>query len=79
MMASQNGHVEVVDKLLQHGATVDLQRQVIMTTPTCVYQVMRLFSVITAHIIIHKLMRDNNTQSAATMSIKKIIIKNIVL
>ena len=24
MDASQNGHVEVVDKLLQHGATVDL-------------------------------------------------------
>ena len=24
MAASQNGHVEVVDKLLQHGATVDL-------------------------------------------------------
>ena len=41
MMASQNGHVEVVDKLLQHGATVDLQHQVIMTTPTCVYQVTR--------------------------------------
>ena len=26
--ASQNGHVEVVDKLLQHGATVDLQHNV---------------------------------------------------
>ena len=25
MVASQNGHVEVVDKLLQHGARVDLQ------------------------------------------------------
>ncbi|CAI7989835.1 hypothetical protein GBAR_LOCUS347 [Geodia barretti] len=25
--ASQNGHVEVVDKLLQHGATVDLQKR----------------------------------------------------
>ena len=25
MEASQNGHVEVVDKLLHHGATVDLQ------------------------------------------------------
>ena len=34
MVASQNGHVEVVDKLLQHGATVDLQAQVIIT-PTC--------------------------------------------
>ena len=33
-MASQEGHVEVVDKLLQHGATVDLQAQVIIT-PTC--------------------------------------------
>ena len=27
-MASHNGHVEVVDKLLQHGATVDQQIQV---------------------------------------------------
>ena len=25
MLASQNGHVEMVDKLLQHGAKVDLQ------------------------------------------------------
>ena len=30
-MASHNGHVEVVDKLLQHGARVDLQTQVIIT------------------------------------------------
>ena len=28
MAASLNGHVEVVDKLLQHGATVDLQDKV---------------------------------------------------
>ena len=28
MFASQNGHVEVMDKLLQHGATVDLQKVV---------------------------------------------------
>ena len=28
MAASQHGHVEVVDKLLQHGATVDLQKKV---------------------------------------------------
>ena len=27
-MASQNGHVEVVDKLLKCGARVDLQRKV---------------------------------------------------
>ncbi|CAI8021413.1 Ankyrin repeat and KH domain-containing protein 1 [Geodia barretti] len=27
MAASQEGHVEVVDKLLQHGATVDLQKE----------------------------------------------------
>ena len=36
MLASENGHVEVVDKLLQHGATVDLKDQVI-TTPICKY------------------------------------------
>ena len=29
IVASQNGHVEVVDKLVQHGARVDLQTQVI--------------------------------------------------
>ena len=28
MVASQNGHVEVVDKLVQHGARVDLQENV---------------------------------------------------
>ena len=28
MVASHNGHVEVVDKLVQHGATVDLQTKV---------------------------------------------------
>ena len=28
MGASQNGHVEVVDTLLQHGARVDLQSKV---------------------------------------------------
>ena len=28
MVASQNGYVEVVDKLLQHGARVDLQANV---------------------------------------------------
>ena len=33
MLASQNGHVEVVDKLLQHGATVDLKNKVITTPP----------------------------------------------
>ena len=31
MAASRNGHVEVVDKLLQHGATVDLKKEVITT------------------------------------------------
>ena len=29
MVASLHGHVEVVDKLLQHGATVDLKDNVI--------------------------------------------------
>ena len=28
MIASQNGHVEVVDRLLEHGASVDLQKKV---------------------------------------------------
>ena len=30
MAASLNGHVEVVDKLLQHGATVDLKDNVVI-------------------------------------------------
>ena len=33
MWASQNGHMEVVDKLVQHGATVDLQKVVHYNTP----------------------------------------------
>ena len=28
MIASQKGHLEVVDKLLQHGATLDLLNEV---------------------------------------------------
>ena len=28
MTASENGHVEVVDMLLQHGAMVDMQEKV---------------------------------------------------
>ena len=28
MIASQEGHLEVVDKLLQHGATLDLLNEV---------------------------------------------------
>ena len=28
MVASQNGHVEVINMLLQHGAKVDLQNKV---------------------------------------------------
>ena len=31
MVASENGHVEVVDELLQHGARVNLQHSVITT------------------------------------------------
>ena len=38
MSASRNGHVEVVDKLLQHGATADLKDEVI-TTPICKYEI----------------------------------------
>ena len=76
-LASQNGHVEVVDKLLQHGATVDLQHQVIMATPTCVYQVMS--SVITVRIIIHKLMRDNiNSKQLCLYHKKYSFVKFIV-
>ena len=33
MMASQSGHVEVVDKLLQHGAGLDLQKKVLLKFP----------------------------------------------
>ena len=37
MSASQNGHVEVVDKLLQHGARVDLQAEVCFTFQSSSY------------------------------------------
>ena len=39
-MASQNGNVEVVDKLLQHGATVDLKHNVHNATihKICMFQ-----------------------------------------
>ena len=39
MTASHNGHVEVVDKLLQHEATVDLQSKVINPWPTCTVRI----------------------------------------
>ena len=45
MLASLNGHVEVVDKLLQHGATVDLQSQVY----SYIYNCMCLNSMIFHH------------------------------
>ena len=32
MLASMKGHVEVVDRLIQHGAKVDLQSEVNCTT-----------------------------------------------
>ena len=32
MLASRKGHVEVVDRLIQQGATVDLQSEVNYTT-----------------------------------------------
>ena len=35
ILASDDGHMEVVGKLLEHGATVDLKNQV-MTTPTSI-------------------------------------------
>ena len=41
MYASQNGHMEVVDKLLQHGARVDLQNKVsriLSSSHTCCEQ-----------------------------------------
>ena len=31
MVVSQNGHVEVIDQLLQYGARVDLQKEVYLT------------------------------------------------
>ena len=34
IIASCNGHVELVEKLLQHGATVDLLHEVLVSTIT---------------------------------------------
>ena len=36
MIASHNGHVEVVDRLLEYGASVDLQDKVHIIQYTCV-------------------------------------------
>ena len=36
MIASENGHVEVVNRLLEHGASVDLQGKVHIIQYTCV-------------------------------------------
>ena len=46
MVASQNGHVEVVDKLLQHGATVDLQDNVCTATIHTIELIMHYFKVL---------------------------------
>ena len=37
-VASQNGHVKVVDKLLQHGARVDLQQNVCVIIPLYIHE-----------------------------------------
>ena len=37
MMASQKGHVEVVDKLLQHGARIDLLAEVHFIVRTAIF------------------------------------------
>ena len=34
MLATRNGHWEIVDKLLQHGATVDLITKVLKVVKT---------------------------------------------
>ena len=36
MLASKSGHVEVVDKLLQHGSSVDLQNKVELCMIVCI-------------------------------------------
>ena len=38
MSASKNGHSKVVETLLQHGASVDMQKDV-STSPHCLYEV----------------------------------------
>ena len=53
MYASLKGHVEVVDKLLQHGATVDLQDKVSIA----------LFLNVSDH------MRNMSTQCKSTISL----------
>ena len=37
MLSSQNGHVDMVDMLLQHQSTVDLQNKVVLTGPYKLY------------------------------------------
>ena len=50
IVASRNRYVEVVDKLLQHGATVDLLHEVIM-----LLSIFTLFFLALCILFIHKL------------------------
>ena len=43
MSASQNGHVVVLERLLQHGARVDLQTQVYYIMYRSIMQILHFF------------------------------------
>ena len=55
MAASQDGHVEVVNMLLQHGARVDLQNKVYIILRSNTLTVFVIFSVCvyTLHSFLH--------------------------
>ena len=45
MLASQNGHMEVVNMLLQHGARVDLQKEVYTCIILCKVLILDFFII----------------------------------
>ena len=48
MIASMNGHAEVVEKLLLHGASVDVHKVCSGALHTCIYYVYTLYIHVTA-------------------------------
>ena len=68
MVASQNGQVEVVDKLLQHGARVDLQEKVSRNMAFLLHLSAYLMRVCTIHELVLSLHVLNTCSSSYSFS-----------
>ena len=71
MVASHNGHVEVVDKLLQHGTRVDLQSKVCLTFQNS----LNIFIDIISHFSSHTCCKQSGVSSLMIGSHKEVIDK----